>query len=200
MHSPLPDSSALEAGILEDERPSRLSRVQDNVRNLLRASVFSSIRGSTSVASPTRLHQPTVEDELRSPLHSPLQRHVHIQTEAPPSPSSQTTASITASSDYDVPGMLFPPTSYQQQVQEMAHQSTLFNTRAVAALNHPDMSDPSLALYLQQKTESRQQRAWKRSRNRKLRHARTRGGRCQWLLCVVSGLLLAAIVATCEFA
>ena len=40
MRSPLPDSSNLEAGILEDAVPSRLSCVHDNVRDLLRQSVF----------------------------------------------------------------------------------------------------------------------------------------------------------------
>ncbi|KAK5121108.1 hypothetical protein LTR85_005592 [Meristemomyces frigidus] len=194
MHSPLPDSSALEAGIIEDERPTRISRVQDNVRNLLRASVFSSIRGST-VDAPVD-HHATVEDDVRSPMQSPLQRHVRIHPDALPSPSSQTTTSSATTESERVPGILFPPTAYQQQVQEMAHQSTVFNTRAVAALIHPDMSDPSLALFLQQKTESRQQRAWKRSRNRKLRHASGRHRKSQWLLCVISGLLLAAIVAT----
>lgn len=196
MHSPLPDSSALEAGILEDERPSRISRVQDNVRNLLRASVFSSIRGST-LNSPID-HHATVEDDVGSSTHFPRNHHVRIHPDALRSPLSETTASTTAMDINHVPGVLFPPTAYQQQVQEMAHQSTMFNTRAIAALIHPDMSDPALALFLQQKTESRQQRAWKRSRNRKLRHASAGRKRSHWLLCVVAGLLLAAVVATCE--
>jgi len=138
MHSPLPDASALEAGILEDGRPSRLSRVQDNVRNLLRASVFSSINGST-LASLTRHQQPTVEDD--NPWPAPLHHHDHIVPEALPSPSSQTTTSSpgTDESEHEVSGVLFPPTSYQNQVQEMAHQSSMFNTRAVAALNHPEL-------------------------------------------------------------
>ncbi|KAK4543990.1 hypothetical protein LTR36_004764 [Oleoguttula mirabilis] len=194
MHSPLPDSSALEAGIIEDERPTRISRVQDNVRNLLRASVFSSIRGST-VDAPAN-HHATTEDGVRSPMQSPLRHHVRIHPDALPSPSSQTTTSTLSTEADHVSGVLFPPTAYQQQVQEMAHQSTMFNTRAVAALVHPDMSDPSLALFLQQKTESRQQRAWKRSRNRKLRHASVTPRKSQWLLCVVAGLLLGAIVST----
>lgn len=200
MHSPLPDSSALEAGIIEDDRPSRLSRVQDNVRNLLRASVFSSDRAST-MASP-RHHQPTAEDDdIRSPMQSPLQRHVYMDPEMLPSPSSQTTTTThtsTMETDHVPAGILFPPTIYQQQVQEMAHQSTMFNTRAVAALTHPDLSDPSMAVFLQHKTESRQRRAWKRSRNRKLRHAESGRRSSQGVLCVVAGLLLGAIVATCE--
>jgi hypothetical protein len=82
-------------------------------------------------------------------------------------------------------------------VQQMAHQSALFNSRAVAALDHPDLSDPSLAVYVQQKAETRQQRAWKRSRHGKKRHVAAQAGSSQCLLCVLSALLLAAIVATC---
>ena len=194
MHSPLPDSSALEAGILEDEQPSRLSRVQDNVRNLLRASVFSSVRGSTT------LHA-RVDDDDDNIARTSIHARVFPVPRVLPSPSSNTTTTSTTSSaeELPLPGLLFPPTTYTQNVMQMAHQSTVFNTRAVAALNHPDLSDPSMALFLQQKTESRQRRAWKRSRNRKLRHASANTGRgSQWLLCLVSGLLLAAIVATCE--
>lgn len=199
MHSPLPDASALEAGIIEDDRPTRGSRVQDNVRNLLRASVFSSIRGSVTGAA---WHQPTVEDQPRSPLQSPLQHRVRIQSEVLPSPMSVTTpTSTTSSSEEDdvVPGVLFPPVAYQQQVQEMAHQSTMFNTRAVMALHHPDLSDPSMALFLQHKTEDRQRRAWKRSRNRKLRHASGRRRTSSWMFCLLAGLLLIGIVATCTY-
>ena len=199
MHSPLPDSSALEAGIIEDERPSRLSRVQDNVRNLLRASVPSSFRGS--VLGTPLAHRATVEDGERSPLQSPLRRNVRVEIGALPSPSSsRTTYSSPGSETHDVSGVLFPPTSYQQQVQHMAHQSNMFNTRAIAALTHPDLSDPSVAVFLQHKTEDRQRRAWKRSRNRKLRHAESgRRKTCSWLLCIVTGLLLAAIVSTCKY-
>ncbi|TKA60968.1 hypothetical protein B0A55_11754 [Friedmanniomyces simplex] len=72
----------------------------------------------------------------------------------------------------------------------------MFNTRAIAALTHPDLSDPSLAVLLQQKTDDRQRRAWKRSRNRKLRHASGKRKVWSWGLCLVAGLLLAATVAT----
>ena len=197
MHSPLPDSSALEAGILEDERPTRLSRVQDNVRNLLRASVFSSIRGSTVIPSPTHTtHQHDDRD-----LYPRQSVHVHIQTEhevlsTPLSASTTSTAST--EEQHHVPGVLFPPTLYTRDTEAMAHQSSLYNTRAVAALDHPDMSDPSMALFLQQKTERRQRRAWKRSRNRKMRCAPARSNASQWLLCFISGLLLIAIVGTCK--
>ncbi|KAK0810369.1 hypothetical protein LTR91_012222 [Friedmanniomyces endolithicus] len=170
MHSPLPDSSVLEAGIIEDDRPSRLSRVQDNVRHLLRASIPTSFRSSVIAAPPA--HRATVEDADRTPLQSPLRRHVRIDVGVLPSPSSATTSESTfADEGANVPGVLFPPTSYQQQAEHVNHQSTMFNTRAIAALTHPDLTDPSMAIFLQQKTQERQNRAWKRSKNRKLRYA-----------------------------
>ncbi|KAK4950822.1 hypothetical protein LTR10_010815 [Elasticomyces elasticus] len=192
MHSPLPDSSNLEAGILEDERPSRLSRVHDNVRNLLRASIPNSVRQSIISTPPAR--RTTAEDAYRSPQQSPRNPHARVVIEVLPSPSSATATNISQSNErHDVPGVLFPPTSYHQQGQHVP--STMFNTRAIAALTHPDLSDPSLAIFLQQKTDDRQRRAWKRSRNRKLRHGRSERRKWSWVFCVAAGLTLAAMVA-----
>lgn len=201
MHSPLPDASALEAGILEDERPSRLSRVQDNVRNLLRNSRFGSVNSSpqASPTAPTAPAHPPLHRGLHTPPETPTRR-TQQQPEVLPSPSTESTSSseVYASSPVEaVPGLLFPPVGYQRAVQQMAHQSALFNTRAVAALDHPDLSDPSLAVYVQQKAETRQQRAWKRSRHGKKRYVAAQAGSSQCMLCVLSALLLAAIVATC---
>lgn len=206
MHSPLPDSSALEAGILADENPPCASRVQDNVRNLLRNSVLSSIRGSAFILPARSACHPNQRGS--GPIvPSPLRPHHQLEPEVLPSPSSDTTTSDSTSTGSStaeqnhIPGVLFPPINYTNAVQQMAHQSTLFNTRAVAALDHPDLSDPSLAVFLQQKSESRQQRAWKRSRNggssrHHHRRSKKRSG-SQWWLCLISALLLAAIVATC---
>ena len=195
MHSPLPDASALEAGILEDERPSRLSRVQDNVRNLLRNSRFGSVNSSPQT-SPTH---PPLRHGLPTPPDSPSRRTPHQPEVLFASPSTESTRSATSASPQTgaVSGTLFPPVGYQRAVQQMAHQSALFNSRAVAALDHPDLSDPSLAVYAQQKAETRQQRAWKRSRGGRGRRVAAQAGSSQWLLCVLSALLLAAIVATC---
>ena len=200
MHSPLPDASALEAGILEDETPSRLSRVQDNVRNLLRTSRFGSVH-SSPLASPT--HQPHLDHGLSTPPDSPTRRTQHQQPEVLPSPSAESSTSTSTTSTPppqtgEVRGVLFPPASYQRAVQQMAHQSALFNTRAVAALNHPDLSDPTLAVYVQQhKAEGRQRRAWTRSRHGRKRHVAASAGSSQCLLCVLAALLLSAIIATC---
>ena len=199
MHSPLPDASALEAGILEDETPSRLSRVQDNVRNLLRTSRFGSVHSSPPASPITNPR--SVNFGLPTPPESPIRR-ASQPSEVLSSPSAESTTSTATSSTSttqgdEVPGVLFPPAGYRHALQQMAHQSTLFNTRAVAALDHPDLSDPSLATYLQHKTETRQRRAWKRSRHGKKRHAAAKAGSSQCLLCVLAALLLAAIVATC---
>lgn len=201
MHSPLPDSSALEAGILEDETPSPLSRVQDNVRNLLRNSRFGSVQ-SSPLGSPTHIDHPQINRSIPTPAQSTLRR-VSNQPEVVPSPSTESmtsanTSTTTTTQGDEIPGVLFPPASYGAAVQQMAHQSTLFNTRAVAALNHPDLNDPSLASFLQQKNETRQQQAWKRSKHGKRHSAATKVGSSQCLLCVLAALLLAAIVATCK--
>ncbi|WPH04966.1 Hypothetical protein R9X50_00786400 [Acrodontium crateriforme] len=205
MHSPLPDSSALEAGIIADENAPRPSRVQDNVRNLLRNSVLSSIRGSAFIL-PTRNACHPAQRDLGPMAPSPLRPHHNLEPEVGPSPSSETSSSDASSPGSStaehnhIPGVLFPPYSYTNALQQMTHQSTLFNTRAVAALEHPDLSDPSLALFLQQKSESRQQRAWKRSRHGGSSHHHHRKSRkqnsSQWWMCVISALLLAAIIAT----
>lgn len=198
MHSPLPDASALEAGILEDERPSRLSRVQDNVRNLLRNSHFGSVDSSPQ-SSPTAAAQPPIQHALHTPPETPTRRTQQQQPEILSSPTESTTSIADSASPamVEVSGVLFPPVGYQRAVEQMAHQSALFNTRAVAALDHPDLSDPSLAVYAQQKAETRQQRAWKRSRHGRKRYVAAQAGSSQYLLCVLSALLLSAIVATC---
>lgn len=196
MHSPLPDSSTLEAGILEDSTPSRLSRVQDNVRNLLRTSRFGAVPPSPS-ASPHR----SPRHGLPTPPASPTRR-TPLQPEMIPSLYAESATSMSASTPaaqgHEVPRVLLPSARYQQAVQRMAHQSAMFNTRAVAALDHPDLSDPSLALFVQRKAESRQQRAWKRSRQGKGARVAVQAGSSGCLLCVLAALLLSAIVATCK--
>ena len=195
MHSPLPDSSALEAGILEDDRPSqasRLSRVQDNVRNILRTSVFGSVK-----SSPT------------TPTHPPALRtnSVHVASicsptrpEVLPSPTSVATPPARfPQASRGEQRVLFPPTEYQRQVQQMARQSMLFNTRAVAALNHPDLSDPSITDLSQQKEQTRQRSAWTRPKKRSRRtKAAKRAAGSRGVLCLLASLLLAALVATCK--
>lgn len=209
-NSPLPDSTALEAGIIEDERPSRLSRVQDNVRNLLRNSVFGSVASSPtspshprqSPTSPTRLQ---TQNPLRSHPPSPMIQQ-HCRPEVLPSPTDSTASSDTHYSESSDDHIRRPPGSYYQNIQRMAHQSAIFNTRAVAALNHPDLSDPSLTDLSQQKTKRRQHRGWTKSRtgsgSRSVHGKRTtnmkRAAVWHGSLLTLASLLLAALVATCK--
>ena len=232
--SPLPDSTALEAGIIEDERPSRLSRVQDNVRNLLRTSVFGSVASSpttpvharphvqATASSPTlptlrpiqpdqplRSHPPSPVPGSRSPRRPAQTRFpVNPQPEVLPSPTDSTTSVSTTHSE-DIRNFPHPPSSYQRNVQHMAHQSTLFNTRAVAALNHPDLSDLSVSDLSQQKSRHTRQHgaAWTRHRtgshgsgssHGKHKRRAHRAADSTGLLCFLAAVLLAALVATCE--
>ncbi|KXT13817.1 hypothetical protein AC579_45 [Pseudocercospora musae] len=204
--SPLPDSTALEAGIIEDDRTSRLSRVQDNVRNLLRTSVFGSVVSSPT--SPSRPRQPQSPGHLQThPVQNPLRSHPpspvvnqRARTEVLPSP----TESTASSEGHNAEHARRPPGSYYQNIQRMAHQSAMFNSRAVAALNHPDLSDPSLTDLSQQKTKRRQHRGWARSRtgsgSRSVHGKRAvivdRAAGSQGLLLTLAALLLAALVAT----
>ncbi|KAK4504192.1 hypothetical protein PRZ48_005108 [Zasmidium cellare] len=211
MHSPLPDSSALEAGILEDERPSRLSRVQDNVRNLLRTSVFGSVK-----SSPTTPTHPPVVGDVNSPglhgqgmqaevLPSPARQQPEFlptstyqprqHPEVLPSPSSTTTTHYTSSpvdGSFPHPQGHYPSQPQPQPPQN--HQSTLFNTRALTALDHPDLSDPSLTTLSQQKAQRqiRKQRSaasgWTRKKGRSKRAVARKGSRNVTIATTSSGL------------
>ncbi|KAF2483446.1 hypothetical protein BDY17DRAFT_147654 [Neohortaea acidophila] len=182
MQSPLPDSRALEAGIIPDEPPSRLSRVQENVRNLLRNPTF--VLAST-------LHSGSVAAE---PERQPSHRH---DQHMPAVPVPLHHVSRTERARVEVPPASIPPSHDQRGVLRTVAQSTLFNSRAFAALDHPDLSDPSLFQHLR-KTHHRHRHSWKRSRRSKHSSGKSRASssRC---LCVLTALLLGAVVATCEF-
>ena len=218
MHSPLPDSSALESGILEDTRPTRLSRVQDNVRNLLRNSTLVGSIRSSPPSTPTRLpgHNhglgaapPTPpETPTRTPLHHHQQRSepevLPSPTESLPSTASPTSSTSSAHlhpQDEESPNSLFPPPAYLSPL--VARMSKILG-RAPAqaeAIDHPDVSEVDVEALARQKAEKRQRRAWKRKRvaesGRRGRGAG--GGGTQCLLCVIAALMLASIVATCKF-
>ncbi|RMY65220.1 hypothetical protein D0863_09261 [Hortaea werneckii] len=189
MRSPLPDSATLEAGIFEDQQPSRLSRVQDNVRNLLRSSASIPTYPSP-LASPTEVQKPCAENHPRSQWNLRLDAD---QTIALP---KSTSSNSSPGASRDVPGILFPPLAHRQRVQDMSHRPSSVDTPWDPLLCHPDMSNSSTAALLQQKEENRQKRAWKRSRHPKKHHRSHRSHFSRWALCLVSGLLLIAIVAT----
>ncbi|KAI6896658.1 hypothetical protein D0867_13090 [Hortaea werneckii] len=192
MRSPLPDSATLEAGIFEDQQPLRLSRVQDNVRNLLRSSASTPTYPSP-LASPKEVQQTCAKNGPRSQLNLRLAREDRDQTT--PLPTS-TSSNSNPGASRDVLGILFPPLAHRQRVQDMSHRPSLIDTPRDPLLGHPDMSDSSIAALLQQKEENRQKRAWKRSRHPKKHHRSHRDIFSRWALCLVSGLILIAIVAT----
>ncbi|RMY55146.1 hypothetical protein D0864_13839 [Hortaea werneckii] len=194
MHSPLPDSAALEAGLFEDQQPSRLSRIQNNVRNLLRSSNPFSATHPSPIASPREVRQSCAENHHQSHLNLRLPHE-----EADPAIPLPTSAS-SDSNNYasrDVPGILFPPLAHHQRApRDEVPRPSLSDTSQEALLGHPDMSDSSIAALLQQKEENRQKRAWKRSQHQRRYHRSHRKRTCRWALCLVSGLLLIAIVAS----
>lgn len=187
MRSPLPDSSNLEAGIVEDVRPSRLSRVHDNVRDLLRRSVFGSVH-STPVVSPTRSPHDHMDP---NPATLPIAQHPGQQT----SPIRPLATSPT-SPPGDVPGVLFPAWRAQPSPPAMIGASP----QMTAPRNHPDLSPNVMSLFLQQKNvqqhhHNRQQKAWKRHPTRKPKKSTS----CmQWFICSVLGVTVLGLLATCK--
>jgi hypothetical protein len=111
-----------------------------------------------------------------------------------------------------VTGTLFPPL---RPVQPSDHSSTLFNTRAFQALNHPDLNDPSLDFLAQPQTKSdaeppreEQRRGTvrqkpqpgsqrKKSSGRAAREAARRATN-QTIVSVFAALFLGGLVATCK--
>lgn len=187
MRSPLPDSSNLEAGIVEDALPSRLSRVHDNVRDLLRRSVFGSVT-STPVASPMNSpeHRVAPSATQHSAAHRPLQQ-------AAPMPSPA--ASSLYSSD-QVPGVLFPPWRPQPDLSPPANATLQESTPR----EHPDMNQNAMSVFLQQRErrrhKHRQNQAWKRPRSRKSKSSGS--SNFQWVICSILGFAVLGLLGTCK--
>jgi hypothetical protein len=182
MRSPLPDSSNLEAGIVEDARPSRLSRVHDNVRDLLRRSVFGSV-ASSPVASPTSSPGDRV-------VPSPTIHPAHHQATSTRPPMASTT-----SSPQDVPGVLFPAWRSQPPSPPVINDRSHIS----ASHAHPDLNQNAMSVFLQQKElqrhQQRQHKAWKRPRSRK---PRTSVSSVQWIICTVLGFAVLGLLGTCK--
>ncbi|GAB7322553.1 hypothetical protein MBLNU13_g03473t1 [Cladosporium sp. NU13] len=184
MRSPLPDSSNLEAGIVEDAMPSRLSRVHDNVRDLLRRSVFGSVT-STPVASPMNSPEDRVAPNptVHPTAHNSLRQ-------AAPIPSAA--ASALCSPDH-VPGVLFPPWRPQPEILPTANPSSPESTPR----EHPDMNRDAMSVFLQQKErrrhKHRQQQAWKRPRSRKTKDSVSS---TQCVVCSILGFAVFGLLGT----
>jgi hypothetical protein len=183
MRSPLPDSSNLEAGIVEDARPSRLSRVHDNVRDLLRRSVFGSV-ASSPVASPTRSPGDRV---VPSPTTHPAHQQMTTPTHYP--------AVSTTSSPHNVPGVLFPAWRSQPPSPPVIND----RSHTPAPREHPDLNQNAMSVFLQKKElqrhQQRQHKAWKRPRSRKPRNT---ASSAQWVICVVLGFAVLGLLGTCK--
>jgi hypothetical protein len=182
MPSPLPDASNLEAGIVEDASPSRLSRVHNNVRDLLRRSVFGAVANSP----------------VASPVHSPQDRVFPYPTLRPATqrPSHQATPTgFTTSPSEDVPGVLFPSWRRQPLVSPVANTTT----RPQSPREHPDLSQNAMSDFLRQEElqqhQRRQNKAWKRHRSRR---SRKPVSSIQRIICIILGLTVLGLLGTCK--
>ena len=180
MRSPLPDSSNLEAGILEDAVPSRLSRVHDNVRDLLRQSVFGALHISP-IASP------------RSPpirvLPSPVPKSEPRRELRPESPAEATPVYLHG----EVPGVLFPAWRREPCDPPQAH---------IATPGHPDMSPNAMSVFLnlqqneaQRHKQKRRHKAWTRSKSRR---SKKTSNSAQWALCIILGFTIFGLLGACK--
>lgn len=186
MRSPLPDSSNLEAGIVEDALPSRLSRVHDNVRDLLRRSVFGSVT-NTPIASP--MNSPE-HRTAPSPTQYPAAHPLFRQADPITSP-----AASTLYSPDQVPGVLFPPWRPQPDISPSTNATSAESTPR----EHPDMNQNAMSVFLQQKERRRhkyrQQQAWKRPRSRK---SKVSGSNFHWVVCSILGFAVFGLLGTCK--
>jgi hypothetical protein len=114
-----------------------------------------------------------------------------------------------------VSGTLFPPL---RTVQSSNYNSTLFNTRAFQALDHPNLNDPSLGFLSRQKNGSNdgdtppqgeQRQGTVRPKPSPRSHRKHRSGRAareaarratnQTIVSVFAALFLSGLVAICKF-
>lgn len=181
-----PPLRAMEAGISHDERPLRLSRIQDSVRNLLRSSTFGSER-----SSPPSITDRQQNDERRPipGVHSPDRYEIH-RGQVLPSPSAFGTAGRRPNVD-----IARPVSSLQGRSQPSSLQSAISNSRAVTALNHPDLSNSSMESLALQKARSRQRHGSQRAKHRR---TSKRVASSRAILCVLAAVLLAGLIATCK--
>ena len=182
MRSPLPDSSNLEAGILEDAVPSRLSCVHDNVRDLLRQSVFGAFH-----VSPTS-SQTNGSPHIRV-LPSPVTKSEPRRELRPENPAEATPVSLHG----DVPGVLFPAWRREPCSPPPAH---------VAAAGHPDVSPNAMSVFmnLQQNEAQRhkprhQHKAWMRTKSRR---SKKRNSNTQWAVCIILGFTMFGLLGACK--
>ena len=194
MNSPLPSSSLLEAGLISDPNglsfPNRLSRIQENVRNLLKTSHRTSLPGTPSLRHvrpdvegnfdnsedrrngewvDTVPNSPTLQLRLEPGPGSEAEAYPRTQASPQPHPSGhlQELQATRLPSPQPSPSQIsthYYPHQHLHLV-DRSHPLERPNVHTVTprALDHPDLADPSLAAVLLRAAEERQRKAWKRS-------------------------------------
>lgn len=185
MQSPLPDSSALEAGILEDQKAAAGSTIQNSVRALLRSSVLD-IRHSSAVWG-NEIHNllyPRPE-LLTVPIHADAHPASELRTH---SMGHTPGIPITQRRPPTLPALAMDYLPGRSPVPDSAHATP-------HVLCHPDLDDDGLALLVQRKTAHRQRHAW--VRRRKTRYVSPHKLHSRVLASILSGVVLAAFLGTC---
>lgn len=190
MQSPLPSSSALESGLVADPpSPYRMTGIQDSVRSILRRSVLGRI-GQDS--HRTNDEEETIQifndvwEDPRSPSEecNPVDRSPS-PTETRSVNTSKPASFVTANGD-NAP--VDPP-----PVRDLSTRMSL--------LSHPDLETNLAALGLLNQQEARHHSRCNHNRRRRQnrhKHVKPQDTELRIFYVAISGLLLAALLATCE--
>lgn len=183
MLSPLPDSAALEAGLILDECAQRSSTMQDQVRNLLRASC------AVSGCDRFDAHNAVLDDDcdashlqVSTPRPEPFtpENHAdHIEHSIEPVSSPLATHGPLRTPTHDV-------RSHSEDV--LFHHAYLVGRSG------------SVSSVLRRKDMHRQAHAWKRKRQ--IHHVSSGAStpmQVRILIGVASGLMLSALLAACMY-
>lgn len=208
MHSPLPDSSVLEAGIIADPILPRTTDIQDRVRSLLRTSLYENAwprdDGDDETIYVSFDNRNTLV--LQSPLQPTRPSGLFIHATIPEEPESL---------PLQTPSPVLPsPHSADFNNMLIFEHPITSRSSLLPALDHPDLDleaqnpdETHALLAARQKPRSRQHNfnpEWKHHRHHHRRHNHQAKKltllnlRIRALLCIGSGLLLATLLATCK--
>ena len=177
------------------ERPirSRMASVQENVRSLLRASLYSSTPSvPLSHRTPKlRVAIPSLRDRFRSQSREDA---VHIHTADDTSSSSELYAAPTPGHESVPLADPIPPAP--------AYTTRIVTPHDIHQEDVEEGDNHSLTGLVQERTRRRHKRAWKRRRGASSRHgppSRKRDPKARALgqAALLSGLLLAAVLSLC---
>ncbi|GAB7356054.1 hypothetical protein MBLNU459_g6671t1 [Dothideomycetes sp. NU459] len=206
MQSPLPDSSALEAGIVEDRTLPCSSSIQDKVRSLLRASLHNVSNARVneeetiyvSFDDGQRLVQHDCPTAAERRSEARQQILPDIQTRPMPAPEEPL--------PLHPPAPVLPSPRSPNFDNMTVVEDSLPTRCSRLGFNHPDLeaqNDETLALLVRQ--QARHHRHHDRQKNDRVQHHGSNhrrstkpaiGIRVRAALCVGSGLLLAALLTT----